>query len=137
MDSTLILLSIAIVLLLVSILAFLLIRQNKEGMYPNQTEAGKKAMGKGIAIGYAIGMGPGIAIGVALENIVMGIAIGTGMGISMGFAIGASLKKKADEKAGARQKEMPGNEMLPKIIGLIIALAGLLVLGFYFFYKMK
>lgn len=114
-------------------------KQNREGSFPQESRVGSKAMGRGIAIGYAIGMGPGLAIGIALDNIGMGIAIGAGVGVSIGVALGASYKKKEEEKAGIlrKQENMPKEVMMPKVIALIIALAGLLVLGWYFFAKMN
>ncbi|MDX1286099.1 MAG: hypothetical protein R3182_13850 [Draconibacterium sp.] len=139
MDTPILFITISIVLILVIILALVLIRQNRAGTYPNESEEGRKAMGKGIAIGYGIGMGPGIAIGVAMDNIGMGIAIGAGIGISIGVAMGAAFKKKAEEEAGLkrRKQEMPREVVLPKIIALIILLTGFLVLAWFLFAKMN
>jgi len=138
MDSSIIFIAISVVLILVAILAVILIRQNKAGTFPRESEASSNAMGKGIAIGYAIGMGPGLAIGIALDNIGMGIAIGAGVGVSVGVAIGASLKKK-EEKAGihGKQKSIPKEAKIAKLIALVIALAGLLILGWFFFARMN
>jgi len=137
MDSSIIVITISVVLILVAILAVILIRQNKSGTYPHESEASSKAMGKGIAIGYAIGMGPGLAIGIALDNIGMGIAIGAGVGVSIGVAIGASLKKKEEAqsgtliKKGSKQEEMK----IARVLALIILMIGLLVLGYFYFAK--
>jgi hypothetical protein len=127
-------LAVVAVVLLLAILAVLLIRQNKAEHFRHKSETGRKAMGRGIAIGYAIGIGPGIAIGVALDNIGMGIAIGAGMGISIGVAIGAGLKKKAEQESGITsvEHETPQQGKLLKILAIIVALAGVLVLGWLF-----
>jgi hypothetical protein len=80
-----------------------------------------------------------LAIGIALDNIGMGIAIGAGVGVSVGVAIGASLKKKEEEKAGihGKQKSIPKEAKMAKLIALVIALAGLLILGWFFFARMN
>lgn len=139
MNATLLFAGLAIGILLLSVLVIILIKQNKAGMYSANNQLASKAMGRGIAIGYAIGMGPGIALGVALDNIGLGIALGAGIGISIGVALGESFKKKELAKINQKYNRQTISEqnVMPKIVMLLLALFVFLLLALYFFLKMN
>ncbi len=130
---------VLITLVLLGVLLAILVTQNKSGTYRQKSNRQSTAMARGIAIGYAIGVGPGLAIGVALDNIGLGIALGSGIGISIGVALGASYKKQEENRStGIRQQGFKSNESkLFIVFGLLAVLIGLLILGWFFYSKMK
>lgn len=140
MDLSMILIAIAIGALLLLFLIIILVKRNQTEVSPDKRDQPSQAMGKGMGIGIPVGIGAGIALGVAMDNIGMGIAIGAAIGTSIGVAMGAAFKKEEN-----RNKSYFENQPIPTqnktknllILGVLSVFICCLVLGLFFFMKLK
>ena len=144
MESTLLVIVIAVAVLLAGFLVIILVKQNKQDLQKNSRQEieSNQEMGKGIAIGIPIGMSTGVGIGVAIDNIAVGISIGLSIGIAIGVAMGAAFKKKAEQQSMNSSFEIQKNagkvqNNIPVVLGLLFLFASLLFLGVIFYLRTK
>jgi len=112
------------VLLVVGALLLAAVTMRRSSTDSDITEGELHPQGYYVSLGISIGAGAGVAIGLVFDNLALGIAIGAAVGAS----IGGVLEQKNKDKIRPLSSSEEQNRKRGVLVGVVIAIIGLVVL---------